>query len=220
MVADGALVVTDRGRLITLEGMEGSGKSTNLAHAAEWLRDQGIDLLVTREPGGTPLAEELRELLLAVRTEPVAPMTELLLMFAGRAQHLATVIEPALEAGRWVLCDRFTDATYAYQGGGRALGDHAIAALEALVHPQLQPDLTLVLDLSWEVACERIAQRRLDRFEREAQAFFERVRTVYRTRAAGDPRFALIDASRPLADVTAALLDTLAARTRSWQRAP
>ncbi|MEM1229342.1 MAG: dTMP kinase [Pseudomonadota bacterium] len=212
--------MAERGRLITLEGMEGSGKSTNLAHAADWLRGQGIDLLVTREPGGTPLAEELRELLLAVRPEPVAPLTELLLMFAGRAQHLETVIEPALAAGRWVLCDRFTDATYAYQGGGRQLGDDAIKVLEALVHPHLQPDLTLVLDLSWEVACERIAARRLDRFEREAQAFFERVRTVYRTRAAADARFALIDASRPLPEVTAALLAELAARAERWQSAP
>lgn len=197
--------------------MEGSGKSTNLAAAAQWLRQQGIDLLVTREPGGTPLAEELRAILLQVRDEPVAPLTELLLMFAGRAQHLETVIEPALAAGRWVLCDRFTDATYAYQGGGRQLAVPVIETLEGLVHPALQPDLTLVLDLSWEAAAPRIADRQLDRFEREAAAFFERVRQVYLRRAAADSRFAVVDASPALEVVTAQLLQTLAQRTAGWR---
>lgn len=211
--------MSHRGRFISLEGMEGSGKSTNLAAAAHWLRQQGIDLLVTREPGGTPLAEELRTLLLQVRDEPVAPLSELLLMFAGRAQHLQTVIEPALAAGRWVLCDRFTDATYAYQGGGRQLDHGAIATLEALVHPRLQPDLTLVLDLSWEAAAPRIADRELDRFEREAAAFFERVRAVYLQRAAADPRFAIVDAGPPLETVTEHLIETLRQRTAAWRAA-
>lgn len=205
-----------RGRFLTLEGMEGSGKSTNLTAAANWLRSQGVPLLVTREPGGTPLAETLRQELLAVREESVAPLTELLLMFAARAQHLATVIEPALAAGQWVLCDRFTDATYAYQGGGRQLDSHQIVALEALVHPDLQPDLTLVLDLPWEVAQPRLVERSLDRFEREAAAFFERVRAVYLARAEQEQRFAVIDASPPLPVVTDALLKTLKARIEPW----
>lgn len=207
---------SEQGRFLTLEGMEGSGKSTNLNAAADWLRAQGIPLLVTREPGGTPLAETLREELLAVREETVAPLTELLLMFAARAQHLATVIEPALAAGQWVLCDRFTDATYAYQGGGRQLDEQQIAALEGLVHPHRQPDLTLLLDLPWQVAKPRLAERALDRFEREAAAFFERVRAVYRQRAAQADRFAVIDASPPLPEVTQTVLTTLESRIAPW----
>lgn len=206
----------ERGRFITLEGMEGVGKSTNLAVVADWLTRHQIDVLRTREPGGTPLAESIRELLLAVREEAVAPLSELLLMFAARAQHLETVIAPALAAGRWVLCDRFTDATYAYQGGGRQLDTATIAQLEQLVQGSLQPDLTLFLDLDWAVAQERIADRPLDRFEREAGAFFERVRSVYLARAASQPRFAIIDARVDLPAVAAQIGQVLEQRCNSW----
>ncbi len=208
------------GRFITLEGMEGVGKSSNLASAAQWLERRGVDVLVTREPGGTPLAEAVRELLLAVREEPVAPLTELLLMFAARAQHLATVIEPALTSGRWVLCDRFTDATYAYQGGGRQLDVAVIAALEQLVHPQRQPDLTLFLDLEWEVAKERIERRELDRFEQEAADFFDRVRAVYLNRAQRFERYVTIDAGQSLRDVGAEVAMVLERRASSWLPTP
>ncbi|MGI9323661.1 MAG: dTMP kinase [Pseudomonadales bacterium] len=204
------------GRFITLEGMEGVGKSSNLASAAQWLERHGVDVLVTREPGGTPLAEAVRELLLAVREEPVAPLTELLLMFAARAQHLATVIEPALAGGRWVLCDRFTDATYAYQGGGRQLEVKVIAELEQLVHPLRQPDLTLFLDLEWAVAKERIESRELDRFEQEAADFFGRVRAVYLDRARSFERYVTIDAGQSLPQVGAAVAAVLEQRTARW----
>jgi dTMP kinase len=193
--------MTERGRFITLEGGEGAGKSTNLHYVRGCLEQAGLEVVATREPGGTPLAEQIRQLLLEVREEPVSGMTELLLMFAARAQHLATVIEPALRRGAWVLCDRFTDATYAYQGGGRGLDRAAIAALEALVHGHLQPDLTLYLDLPPDAAQARMAGRSLDRFEREQAEFFERVRQTYLDRAAAHPRIRVIDASRPLEDV-------------------
>ncbi|MFK7913743.1 MAG: dTMP kinase [Pseudomonadales bacterium] len=205
-----------RGRFITLEGVEGVGKSTNLEVVAQWLTAQGIEVLRTREPGGTPLAESVRELLLAVRDETMAPTAELLLMFAARAQHVETVIEPALAAGRWVLCDRFTDATYAYQGGGRELNTEVISSLEQLVHAHLQPDLTLYLDVEWQIARERIAGRALDRFEREAETFFARVREVYLQRAASAQRFATIDASVPLAAVAQQLAAVLEQRCRPW----
>jgi len=193
--------MSERGRFVTLEGGEGAGKSTNLQFVRGCLENAGLEVLATREPGGTPLAEQIRQLLLEVREEPVAGMTELLLMFAARAQHLATVIEPALRRGAWVLCDRFTDATYAYQGGGRGLDGAAIAALEALVHGHLQPDLTLYLDLPPDAAQARMVGRSLDRFERERAEFFERVRQAYLERAATHPRIRVIDASRPLDDV-------------------
>ena len=154
--------MTDRGRFITLEGSEGVGKTTNVSVIAETLRGLGLTVLQTREPGGTPMAEEIRQLLLAVRQEQVAPLTELLLMFAARAQHIARVIEPALEAGTWVLSDRFTDATWAYQGGGRGGDLQQIAALESMVQGELQPDLTVYLDLDPEVAAVRMAGRERD----------------------------------------------------------
>jgi dTMP kinase len=200
-----------RGRFITIEGGEGAGKSTNVAALVEHLRGVGIDLEVTREPGGTPLAEEIRELLLARRDEQVSPVAELLLVFAARAQHLAERIEPALAAGRWVLCDRFTDATHAYQGGGRGLDAGLIDALAARVHPDLWPDLTLYLDLPPAEGLERMAARGdPDRFESERIAFFDRVRDRYLARAAAEPeRFRVIDAGRELeavrADVVAAV---------------
>jgi len=190
-----------RGRLITLEGTEGVGKSTNITHLRELLAARGFDPVVTREPGGTALAEEIRELLLAVRAEPMAPMTELLLVFAARAQHLAELIEPALAEGRWVVCDRFTDATYAYQGGGRQLDSAVIARLEALVQKALRPDLTLYLDLPLEEARARLTGRPLDRFEQEQEAFFERVRSVYLERAGRLAYYRVVDAGRSPAEV-------------------
>jgi dTMP kinase len=167
--------------------------------------------VVTREPGGTPLAETLRELLLAPREEPLPPIAELLLMFAARAVHLHNFIEPQLAAGRWVLCDRFTDATYAYQGTGRGLDAAPIAALERLVQGARRPDLTILLDAPVAVGAARVSRRQppggLDRFERERTEFFERVRTGYLERAAQDPgRFVIIDATRPILDVGAAAL--------------
>lgn len=193
-----------RGRFITLEGGEGVGKSTNLAFVKAHIERAGFEVVATREPGGTPLAEEIRELLLAVREEPMAELTELLLVFAARAQHLTKLIEPALSRGAWVLSDRFTDATYAYQGGGRGLDRTTIAELESMVQGKLRPDLTLYLDSPPQVGESRLVGRELDRFEREQRAFFERVRAAYLERAA-DPRFRVIDASVPLDRVQGAL---------------
>ncbi|MBF8743680.1 MULTISPECIES: dTMP kinase [Pseudomonas] len=195
------------GLFITLEGPEGAGKSTNREYLAERLREQGLDVVLTREPGGTPLAERIRELLLAPSDEAMAADTELLLVFAARAQHLAEVIRPALARGAVVLCDRFTDATYAYQGGGRGLSQARIATLEAFVQGTLRPDLTLVFDLPVEVGLARAAARgRLDRFEQEGQAFFEAVRQAYLQRAAREPqRYSLLDAAQPLAAVQRAI---------------
>lgn len=191
------------GLFITLEGPEGAGKSTNREYLAARLREQGIDVLLTREPGGTPLAERVRELLLAPSDETMASDTELLLMFAARAQHLAHVIVPALERGAVVLCDRFTDATYAYQGGGRGLDVARIAQLEDFVQGALRPDLTLVFDLPVEVGLARAAARgRLDRFEQEGRAFFEAVRSTYLQRAKAEPaRYRILDAAQSLAAV-------------------
>ena len=195
------------GLFITLEGPEGAGKSTNREYLAERLRDQGLDVVMTREPGGTPLAERIRELLLAPSDEAMAVDTELLLMFAARAQHLAQVIRPALARGAVVLCDRFTDATYAYQGGGRGLSQARIATLETFVQGALRPDLTLVFDLPVEVGLARAAARgRLDRFEQEGQAFFEAVRQAYLQRAQGEPqRYSVLDAAQPLEAVQRAI---------------
>ncbi|ANY86133.1 MULTISPECIES: dTMP kinase [Pseudomonas] len=195
------------GLFITLEGPEGAGKSTNREYLAERLREQGLDVVMTREPGGTPLAERIRELLLAPSDETMAVDTELLLMFAARAQHLAQVILPALDRGAVVLCDRFTDATYAYQGGGRGLPQARIATLETFVQGSLRPDLTLVFDLPVEVGLARAAARgRLDRFEQEGQAFFEAVRQAYLQRAQGDPqRYSVLDAAQPLEAVQRAI---------------
>jgi len=188
------------GLFITLEGPEGAGKSTNREYLAALLREQGIDVLLTREPGGTPLAERVRELLLAPSDEAMASDTELLLVFAARAQHLAQVIVPALSRGAVVLCDRFTDATYAYQGGGRGLDVQRIAQLETFVQGALRPDLTLVFDLPVEVGLARAAARgRLDRFEQEGREFFEAVRTTYLQRASAEPaRYRILDAAQTL----------------------
>nr|WP_306811850.1 dTMP kinase [Pseudomonas oleovorans] len=199
---------------ITLEGPEGAGKSTNREYLAERLREQGIDVLLTREPGGTPLAERIRELLLDPSDEPMAADTELLLVFAARAQHLQQVIRPALAKGSVVLCDRFTDATYAYQGGGRGLSIERIAQLEQFVQGELRPDLTLIFDLPVEVGLARAAARgRLDRFEQEGRGFFEAVRQAYLQRAEQAPqRYRVLDAGQTLAQVQAdidALLPSL-----------
>jgi len=190
------------GCFITVEGIEGVGKSTNMDYVRGYLTERGHDVVTTREPGGTELAEQIRSLLLTPRDESMADMTELLLIFAARAQHLARVIRPALERGSWVLCDRFTDATYAYQGGGRGMDQHAISVLETLVQGELRPDLTLILDLSPEQGLARARKRAaLDRFERETITFFERVRKDYLQRAAQRPGAVVIDASQPLEQV-------------------
>lgn len=199
--------MTANGLFITLEGPEGAGKSTNRDYLAELLGSGGREVVLTREPGGTPLAERIREILLAPAAEPMAVDTELLLMFAARAQHLAQVVRPALARGALVLCDRFVDATYAYQGGGRGVPVERIATLEAFVLGDLQPDLTLVFDLPVEIGLARAARRgALDRFEQEQRAFFEAVRQTYLDRAQAVPaRYRLIDASRSLAEVQAEL---------------
>jgi len=195
------------GLFITLEGPEGAGKSTNREYLAERLRAAGIEVLLTREPGGTPLAERIRDVLLTPLEEVMNADTELLLVFAARAQHLATVIRPALERGAVVLCDRFTDSTYAYQGAGRGLSLARIAALEDFVQGELRPDLTLVFDLPVDVGLARASARgRLDRFEQEGQAFFQRVREAFLARAAAAPqRYVLVDAAQPLAQVQQSL---------------
>lgn len=195
------------GLFITLEGPEGAGKSTNRDFLAEQLRARGVDVVLTREPGGTPLAERIRELLLTPTREVMNSDTELLLVFAARAQHLAEVIQPALAQGAVVICDRFTDATYAYQGGGRGLSVERIALLETFVQGELRPDLTLIFDLPVEVGLSRAAARgRLDRFEQEATTFFDAVRQAYLARAEGCPqRYRIIDAAQPLGTVQADL---------------
>ena len=199
---------------ISLEDIEGVGKSTNLAVIRDWLQQHGHEVVQTREPGGTPLAEQIRELLLAPREETVDSDTELLLMFAARAQHVAGVIKPALAAGKTVLSDRFVDASFAYQGGGRQLPMARIAALEAWLLGQFKPALTVLLDLHPDIALARARQRgEADRFEREQLAFFVRVREVYLQRAAAEPeRFAIVDAGQPLADVQRDIAAVLQAR--------
>ncbi|KTS71213.1 thymidylate kinase [Pseudomonas oryzihabitans] len=199
--------MTGNGLFITLEGPEGAGKSTNRDYLAELLGGSGREVVLTREPGGTPLAERIREILLTPAAEPMAVDTELLLMFAARAQHLAQVVRPALARGALVLCDRFVDATYAYQGGGRGVPVERIATLEAFVLGDLQPDLTLVFDLPVEIGLARAARRgALDRFEQEQRAFFEAVRQTYLQRAQARPeRYSIIDASRTLVEVQADL---------------
>ena len=206
-----------RGRFITVEGPEGCGKSTNLAAIRETLEAAGHAVVATREPGGTPLGEAVRELLLGHREVELGLDAELLLMFAARAQHLEQVIRPALEAGRWVVCDRFTDATYAYQGGGRGVPGDRIATLEEWVQDGLRPDLTLLLDLPVAEGLHRAGQRSApDRFEREQQDFFERVRAAYLAHAEAEPgRFRVIDAGRPLVEVNAAVRGTILEFTES-----
>jgi len=189
---------------ITVEGIEGAGKTTCLNLIEQRVRQRGHPLLVTREPGGTALGEDLRKLLLGHRHEGMAGDTELLLMFAARAEHLQAQILPALSAGSWVLCDRFTDATYAYQGYGRGVDLRRIAILERWVQGERRPDLTLLMDLPVEIGLERAGKRSApDRFESEASAFFERVRNGYLSLANAQPnRFRVIDAARSLQQVS------------------
>lgn len=200
-----------RGKFITLEGGEGVGKSTNLTFIRNSLSASGIELVETREPGGTRLGEALRGVLLGDEAEGICPEAELLTLFAARAEHLEKVIKPALDAGKWVLCDRFTDASFAYQGGGRGLAFERIEQLESWVQGDLRPDLTILLDAPVEVGMARAAARgAADRFEREPQAFFEAVREAYKTRAAqNSERYAVVDASLELADVQGQIADVL-----------
>jgi len=195
-----------RGRFITFEGGEGAGKSTQVARAAEWLRARSVEVVLTREPGGTPRAERLRAILLERDAEPMPQSCELLLMFAARATHLENLVRPAIARGAWVLCDRFTDATYAYQGGGRGLDVREIDALAGMVHADLWPDVTLLLDLPVDLGLARAASRNgtggPDRFESEQHAFFERVRAAYLGRAQAEPaRIRVIDATSAVDDV-------------------
>ena len=204
------------GKFITLEGGEGVGKSTNLAVVESFLSENNVEYIITREPGGTHLTEKIRDLILDNHDEPMDAATELLLVFAARAQHLNTKIRPAIATGKWVLCDRFTDATYAYQGAGRELGERFISALEDLVQGELRPDLTLILDLEPATGLNRARQRgALDRIEQEQIDFFLRVRSCYLEIAAANPkRCALINASKPLPAVRDQLLETLEQRLR------
>jgi dTMP kinase len=189
-----------RGKFITFEGIDGAGKSTHLAHVADLLASRGKTVVVTREPGGTSLGEKLRELLLH---QKMHLETEALLMFAARREHIAQIIEPALARGEWVISDRFTDATFAYQGGGRKLDLQKLAVLEQWVHPHLQPDLTFLFDVPLEVARARLdASRELDKFELEKADFFAATRSEYLRRAAEFPaRFRVIDSTQPIGDV-------------------
>ena len=217
--------MSKRGRFITLEGGEGVGKSTNVAFVEAWLKERGIEVVRTREPGGTARAEAIRELLLDPSpNEPLSVDAELLLVFAARAQHLSEKILPALARGAWVVCDRFTDATFAYQGGGRGIDAQRIAQLEQFVQRGLAPDVTLLLDMSPEAAKERLEGRlrdlntQRDRFEQERVEFFMAVRRAYLERAVSAPeRFALIDAAQPLQDVQVALSRVLEERVAQWR---
>jgi dTMP kinase len=200
-----------RGKFITFEGGEGVGKTTNVAFVESYLQARNIPVIVTREPGGTPLAEKLRTLLLDKKTEAMAEEAELLLMFAARAQHLKHIIEPALARGDWVICDRFTDATYAYQGGGRNMKIKTIEWLENLVQENLRPDLTLLLDAPIKIGIERARKRgAFDRFESETLQFFENVRRAYLLQAEINPqRIKLIKANQSLADVQQTIISVL-----------
>jgi dTMP kinase len=209
----GTVAMTVKGRFITFEGIDGAGKSSHIEPLAAWLRERGHTVLVTREPGGTPLAETLRELVLQ---QSMDALTESLLVFAARRDHLLKSIQPALDAGTMVLCDRFTDATFAYQGGGRCFDLQVLSQLEAMVHPGLQPDLTLWFDLPAAVASQRrAAARAADRFEAESAAFFERVRAGYAARMATQPaRFTRIDAAPSQPEVWAQVCTAVQAALR------
>ena len=205
------MINTTKGKFITVEGTEGVGKTTNIQCIASWLDKRGIDYISTREPGGTALGEKIRDLLLDKDNTGMAASAELLLMFAARAQHLEKKIIPALATGTWVLCDRFTDATYAYQGFGRGLNCEHIKQLETLVQGNLHPDFTLILDIDPELGMSRVRARgQLDRFESEALEFFDRVRAGYRERANDNPsRYCLVDASSSLIVVQEHIVEAL-----------
>lgn len=207
-----------RGIFISVEGLEGVGKSTNIAFIEDYLRQLGIGLVVTREPGGTDIAEQIRTLLLSHHQESLCETAELLLVFAARAQHLNKRITPALKKGDWVLCDRFTDATFAYQGAGRGLSANLIAQLQDIVQDSLRPDLTLILDLPVEIGLSRVADRgELDRFESEKLEFFHRVRQAYLQISASDPqRCVVIDASQTLSEVQRDIKKELDRKLLEW----
>ncbi len=206
-------------RFITVEGIEGVGKSTHMAFIQQWLEARGVKVETSREPGGTPLAEQIRDLLLSPRTENMPEMAELLMMFAARSVHLENRIRPALEQGRWLLCDRFTDATFAYQGAGRGMNTDRIAELEEAVQGDLRPHLTLLLDAPVEVGLGRARARgEADRFEQEAVEFFRRVRQGYLARAKADPgRVRIVNASGSLEQVQADLVGVLEEAWAQWQ---
>jgi len=210
--------MTKRGLFISIEGVEGVGKSTNLAFIQSLLAAQDIPFVTTREPGGTPLAEKIRDLLLDKNNTEMADITELMLVFAARAQHVSVLIEPALSRGEWVICDRFTDSTYAYQGGGRNTSSDLIQSIDEVALKQYQPDITLLLDLPIEVGLERASQRgELDRFETESVDFFKRVRDTFLLRASREPeRFRPIDASKSLDDVQVAIEIVIKQAIEGW----
>lgn len=214
------------GKFITIEGGEGVGKSTQIGRLKDFVAEQGVEVVVTREPGGTHRAERIRELLLETSDEPMPSTCELLLMFAARSTHIENVIRPALARGACVICDRFTDATYAYQGGGRHLPTENIATLERMVQGTLRPDLTLLLDAPLDISAARASARNTaagtsDRFEQERREFFERVRAAYLDRARQEPkRFAVIDATESLEAVTVAIQQAIAERLLKLSPAP
>lgn len=210
-------MTTQQGLFLSVEGVDGAGKSTHIPFIEQYLQQQGITVVVSREPGGTPLGETLRELLLH---EPMHLKTETLLMVAARNEHIEQVIAPALAAGKWVLCDRFSDATFAYQGGGRELGAAAIESLEQWVHPDLWPDRTWFFDLPLALAQERLhASRTLDRFEQEQEGFFRRTQQFYQQRAQAQPqRFYTIDSSQPIAVIQVQLQAQLEQLVAQWQQ--
>ena len=204
------------GLFLTFEGVDGAGKSTHVDRVCGFLREAGIDVCQTREPGGTALGEKLRDLLLH---DPMHLDTETLLMFAARCEHVKTIIEPALAQGQWVVCDRFTDATFAYQGGGRELGVDRVDVLANWVHPGFMPDRTWLFDVPLAVARQRLSDSRtLDRFEQEQEAFFERTRAVYLRRVADEPqRFMVIDGTQTIEQIAQRLKDDLQALVDRWQ---
>lgn len=211
--------MTKRGCFISIEGVEGVGKSTNLEFVQSLLSQEGIPFITTREPGGTPLAEKIRDLLLDKNNDEMTDTTELMLVFAARAQHVESLIEPALNRGDWVICDRFTDSTYAYQGGGRGMSLELIQQIDEVALRQYQPDQTILLDLPVEIGLERASQRgELDRFERESADFFDRVRQAFLSRAAENTdRFVVIDAGQPLDDVQRAIEAAIRVAVQAWR---
>lgn len=209
--------MTKRGKFISIEGVEGVGKSTNLAFVQALLDEAGIEYVLTREPGGTELAEKIRDLLLDKSNTGMTETTELMLVFAARAQHVKTLIEPAIASGKWVITDRFTDSTYAYQGGGRQMSDELIRELELLSIDAYQPDQTILLDLPTEVGLERAGRRgELDRFESESDAFFARVRQAFLDRAKSSERICVIDASTEIEIVQADIRRELFPTIQKW----
>ena len=204
------------GRFLTFEGVDGAGKSTHVDGVCDVLRQAGVEVCQTREPGGTALGEKLRELLLH---DPMHLDTETLLMFAARCEHLKTLIEPALAKGQWVVCDRFTDATFAYQGGGRQLGVDRVKVLANWVHPGFAPDRTWLFDVPLDVARQRLSDSRtLDRFEQEQEAFFERTRAVYLDQVRQEPeRFKVIDGTQTIPEIAALLEDDVLGLVKQWQ---